>query len=412
MNVNKYIITRQEKIDLTKQIVTVLSILKYKKFMKGAINIEILFKEPIYITRPLLPNLQDVYSKLSEVWGSKWLTNNGPQQINLEKALKDYLHVENLSLFNNGTSALLLGLKALDLTGEVITTPFTFPATVQALDWNNLIPVFSDIDSRTLTLDAAKIESLITEKTSAILGVHTFGNPCDVEQIQLIANKYNLKVIYDGAHSFGTNLNNKPIGYYGDMTMFSFHATKLFNTVEGGALTFSDESLVEKLSLLKNFGIANPEEVVLSGLNAKLNEIQAVFGLEVLKLVENERKKRHEIKRAYEYYLKDVPGINMLTKLEGEESSYQYFVIQIDEELYGKSRDWLHEKLKESNVYTRKYFYPLCSDFEWYKHLESARKVNLPIAQKAVKQVLAMPYYGELQIESVEKICKLIRDCI
>ncbi|MEK5208050.1 DegT/DnrJ/EryC1/StrS family aminotransferase [Psychrobacillus sp. FSL H8-0510] len=349
---------------------------------------------------------------MNEVWESKWLTNNGPQQINLEKVLKDYLHAENLSLFNNGTSALLLGLKSLNLTGEVITTPFTFPATVQALDWNNLTPVFCDIDPTTLTLDTAKIEPLITGKTSAILGVHTFGNPCDVEQIQLIANKYKLKVIYDGAHTFGTNYNNNPISEYGDMTMFSFHATKLFNTVEGGALTFKDNSLVEKLNLLKNFGIANPEEVVLSGLNAKLNEIQAVIGLEVLKLVETERNKRHEIKRTYESYLKDVPGINVLTKLEGESSSYQYFVIQIDEELYGKSRDWLHEKLKEFNVFTRKYFYPLCSDFQWYDHLESARKENLPVAQKVVTQVLAMPYYGELQKEAVEKICKVIRDCV
>ena len=368
--------------------------------------------ESIYITRPLLPNLNDVYDKLKDVWESKWLTNSGPQEDYLKEELKQYLQVENLSLFNNGTSALLLGLRALNLTGEVITTPFTFPATVQALDWNNLTPVFCDIDPATLTLDAAKIEPLITEKTTAILGVHTFGNPCDVEQIQLIANKYNLKVIYDGAHTFGTKLNNIPIGNYGDMTMFSFHATKLFNTVEGGALTFRDNSLVGRLSLLKNFGIANPEEVVLSGLNAKLNEIQAVIGLEVLKLVETERKKRHKIKRAYESCLKDVPGINVLTKLEDECSSYQYFVIQIDEELYGKSRDWLHEKLKEYNVFTRKYFFPLCSDFEWYQHLESACKENLPIANKTVTQVLALPYYGELQLESVEKICKVIRDSI
>ncbi|WP_391116761.1 DegT/DnrJ/EryC1/StrS family aminotransferase [Psychrobacillus sp. L3] len=371
-----------------------------------------MFKEPIYITRPLLPNLQNVYNGLHEVWESKWLTNNGPQQFKLEEQLKKYLQVENLSLFNNGTSALLLGIKALNLTGEVITTPFTFPATVQALDWNNLTPVFCDIDPTTLTLNAAKIESLITDKTSAILGVHTFGNPCNVEQIQLIANKYKLKVIYDGAHTFGTTINNQPIGKFGDMTMFSFHATKLFNTVEGGALAFNDESLVEKLNLLKNFGIANPEEVVLSGLNAKLNEVQSVIGIEVLKLVETERRKRHEIKRAYEQNMANTPGINVLTKLELDSSSYQYFVIQIDEEIYGKSRDWLHEELKKYNVFTRKYFYPLCSDFQWYEHLESARKENLPQAQKAVTQVLAMPFYGDLEIESVEKICKVIRNFI
>lgn len=368
-----------------------------------------MFKEPIYITRPLLPNIHDVYSRLNEVWENKWITNNGPQQLMLEEALKKFLHVENLSLFNNGTSALLLGLKALNLTGEVITTPFTFPATVQTLDWNNLTPVFCDIDPNTYTLDAAKIESLITEKTTAILGVHTFGNPCDVEQIQLIANKYKLKIIYDGAHAFGTNINDHPIGKFGDMTMFSFHATKLFNTVEGGGLTYNDESLGEKLNLLKNFGIANPEEVVLSGLNAKLNEIQSVIGLEVLKLVEAEREKRHEIKRAYEQNLAEVPGIKVLTNLEGDNSSYQYFVIQIEEDLYGKSRDWLHEKLKEYNVFTRKYFYPICSDFHWYEHLESARKENLPFAQKAVTQLLAMPFYGELRIDSVEKICEVIR---
>ena len=351
-------------------------------------------------------------NELRKVWESKWLTNNGPQQIKLEAALIKYLHVENLSLFNNGTSALLLGLRALNLTGEVITTPFTFPATVQALDWNNLTPVFCDIDSNTLTLDAAKIVPLITEKTTAILGVHTFGNPCDMDQIQKIANKYNLKVIYDAAHAFGTKVAGQPIGKFGDMTMFSFHATKLFNTVEGGGLTFTDKDLGVTLNLLKNFGIANPEEVVLSGLNAKLNEVQSVIGLEVLKLVESERQKRHEIKKVYERYLKDIPGINVLTKLEGESSSYQYFVIQIDEELYGNSRDWLYEKLKEYNVFTRKYFYPLCSDFQWYEHLESAQKENLPVAQKAVMQVLAMPFHGELQMESVEKICKIIRDSI
>ncbi|KQL33387.1 DegT/DnrJ/EryC1/StrS aminotransferase family protein [Psychrobacillus sp. FJAT-21963] len=366
--------------------------------------------DPIYITRPLLPDLQSVNKRLNEVWESKWLTNNGPQQSKLEEELKQYLNVENLSLFNNGTLALLLGLRALKLTGEVITTPFTFPATVQALDWNNLTPVFCDIDPNTLTLDAAKIEPLITEKTTAILGVHTFGNACDVEQIQEIANKYKLKVIYDGAHTFGTKVDSQPIGNFGDMTMFSFHATKLFNTVEGGALTFKEGALSEKLNLLKNFGIANPDEVVLSGLNAKLNEIQSVIGLEVLKLVESERQKRHEIKRTYEQNLKDIPGINVLTKLEGNSSSYQYFVIQIDEEKYGNSRDWLHEKLKEYKVFTRKYFYPLCSDFQWYDHLESARKENLTQAHKAVTQVLAMPYYGELQIESVEKICKVIRE--
>ncbi len=299
----------------------------------------------------------------------------------------------------------------MDLTGEVITTPFTFPATVQALDWNNLTPVFCDIEPNTLTLDATKIESLVNEKTTAILGVHTFGNPCSVQQIQTIANKYKLKVIYDGAHVFGTKLDERSIGTYGDMTMFSLHATKLFNTIEGGALTFRDTSLIEILNQYKNFGIANPDEVVLSGLNAKLNEVQSAIGLEVLKLVEWERLKRHEIKRCYEQGLADIAGIKIVTNLEGESSSYQYFVIQIDEAIYGKSRDWLHDTLKDYNVHTRKYFYPLCSDFSWYEHLDSARKENLPYAHQAVTQVLALPYYGGLKLETVEDICQVIRSC-
>lgn len=366
------------------------------------------FQEPIFVTRPLLPEIQHVNAKMSEIWASKWVTNSGLQQKRLEEKLKEHLETENCSLFSNGTLALLLGLKSLDLTGEVITTPFTFPATVQALDWNGLTPVFCDIEPNTLTMDVTKIEALITEKTSAILGVHVFGNPCDVEKIQEIADKYKLKVIYDGAHSFGTKIDGQPVSSYGDMTMFSFHATKLFNTIEGGALTFTDSRYAKKLDLLKNFGIANQDEVVLSGLNAKMNEIQAAIGLESLKLVAEERSKRHVIKKTYEQHLEKIPGVRILTNLEGEHSSYQYFVIEIDEAVYGKSRDWLQQELQQNNVFTRKYFYPLCSDFEWYKHLESAQPKNLPVAQKTVEGVLAMPYYGDLQIADVEKICNIL----
>ena len=368
------------------------------------------FDEPIFVTRPLLPPLQHMTTKMSDIWESQWLTNNGEQQQQLEQALKDYLNVDHLSLFTNGTLALLLGLKSLELTGEVITTPFTFPATVQALDWNGLTPVFCDIDPTTLTIDVTKIESLITEKTTAILAVHVFGNPCDVEKIQEIADKYRLKVIYDGAHAFGAKIDGKPISSYGDMTMYSFHATKLFNTIEGGALTFKDKSLVDKLNQLKNFGLAGPEEVALSGLNAKMNEIQAAMGLEVLKLVGEERAKRHQLKKRYEQYLVHLPGVRVLTSLENDSSSYQYFAIEIDEITFGKSRDWLHEQLKNYNVFTRKYFYPLCSDFEWYKQLDSAQCERLPQAQKAVGQVLAMPFYGELEMDSVIKICNIIEE--
>lgn len=366
-------------------------------------------KESIPITKVLLPTLENVTAKLGEVWQSEQLTNNGPQHQLLEKELKNYLNAENLTVFGNGTLALILGLKSLDLSGEVITTPFTFPATVQALDWNGLTPVFCDIEPDTLTIDATKIEALITENTSAILGVHVFGNPCDVEEIQKIADKYGLKVIYDGAHVFGAEINGKPVSSYGDMTMFSFHATKLFNTIEGGALAFRNSHLSKKLDLLKNFGIEGEEEIVLSGLNAKMNEIQAVIGIETLKLVDEERLKRQIIKKAYEQNLKDIPGIRILTSLENKSSSYQYFIIEIDKRSYGKSRDWLHEKLKQNNVFTRKYFYPLCSDFNWYKHLESAQPRNLPEAQKTVKEVLAMPYYGGLEIESVENVCGIIK---
>ena len=373
------------------------------------------FKNPIYVTSALLPNLDDLYIQLEEIWKNKWVTNNGRKHKELEEQLKEYLDVENLVLFNNGTSALELGLKALELKGEVITTPFTFPATTQALDRNGLTPVFCDIDEKTLNIDPDKIEKLITERTSAILAVHVFGNHCDVEKIQTIANKYNLKVIYDGAHAFGSYINGTSIGKYGDMTMFSFHATKLFNTIEGGALTFRDKSLYQKLSLLKNFGILSPEEVVLSGTNAKLNEIQAAVGLEVLKLVEDERNRRDNIKKIYENELKDIEGINILTKLNGKESSYQYFVIEVDDIKYGISRDKLHEKLKKYNIFTRKYFYPLCSEFEWYKTLPSIGKENLPIAHKIVDRVLCMPYYGDLSKTDVKKICeiiKMIRDSI
>lgn len=367
------------------------------------------FKEPIYVTRPLLPSLDQVYSQLQEVWNSKWITNNGSKHKELESKLKEYLKVDNLVIFSNGTVALELGLKSLDLSGEVITTPFTFPATVQALDRNGLTPVFCDIEDQTLNIDANKIEKLITDKTSAILAVHVFGNPCNVEKIKKIADKYNLKVIYDGAHAFGSHINGKSIGSYGDMTMFSFHATKLFNTIEGGGLVFKDNKLYEKLNLLKNFGIVSPEKVAISGTNAKLNEVQAAVGIEVLKIVKEERKRRKYIKKLYENGLCNIPGIKILNKLDDESSSYQYFTIEIDEDKYGISRDELYVELKKYNIITRKYFYPLCSEFEWYKHLSSTKKENLPVAHEVIKKVLSMPYYGELNTEDVNQICEIIR---
>ncbi|MFC0013758.1 MULTISPECIES: DegT/DnrJ/EryC1/StrS aminotransferase family protein [Allobacillus] len=366
------------------------------------------FENPIPVNKPLIPEINGSLKRIEEIFNTKWLTNNGEQHQELETGLKDYLNIDYLSLVNNGTMALLLGIKSLDLNGEVITTPFTFPATTQALDWNNLQPVFCDIDPITLNIDVNKIESLITEETSAILGVHVFGNPCDVERIQKIADKYNLKVIYDGAHAFGTIYNGKPISTYGDMTMFSFHATKLFNTIEGGAVAVNDSLLEKKIDQLKNFGMINKEEVGMSGLNAKLNEVQAGIGIEVLKIIQYERIKRKKIKETYEKYLKNIPGVRVITTLENEENSYQYFVVKINELEFGMSRDLVYEKLKEYNVYTRKYFNPLCSDFPWYQNLDSAKSINLPTAHRIVNEVLTLPFYGELELEAIKKICKII----
>ncbi|TKC15498.1 DegT/DnrJ/EryC1/StrS family aminotransferase [Robertmurraya kyonggiensis] len=366
-------------------------------------------KQPIHVTSPLLPDIQNLHVRLREVWEKKWVTNNGEQHRQLEEALKNYLEIDEISLFNNGTLALVLGIKTLELTGEVITTPFTFPATVQALDWNGLTPIFCDIEKDSWNIDAYKIESLITDKTSAILAVHVFGNPCNVVKIQEIAEKYHLKVIYDGAHAFGTKINNKPISRYGDMTMLSFHATKLFNTIEGGALIFNDPALIEKVNSLKNFGLVSPEEVKFSGLNAKMNEIQASVGLEVLKIIDEERTKRDHIRRTYENELDEVPGIRIVTMHHKESSSYQYFVIEINENEFGRSRDWVHEEFKNYNVFTRRYFTPLCSDFAWYSHLSSAHKKNLPQAYKTVSETLSMPFYGGLEKEDVIRICEILK---
>ncbi len=367
------------------------------------------FEEPIYVTRPLLPSIPKMMAKIEEIWASKWLTNDGEQQRHLERELKEYLNVDHLSLFANGTLALLLGLKSLELTGEVITTPFTFPATIQALEWNGLTPVFCDIDATTLTIDATKIEALINEKTTAILAVHVFGNPCDVKKIQEIADDHQLKVIYDGAHAFGTQLAGKSIGRFGDMTMYSFHATKLFNTIEGGALTFKNPLHVDKLYALKNFGLEKSGDVVHSGLNAKMNEVQAAMGREVLPLMEQEKARREKIAEIYKKRLTDIAGIKIVTHLEKQCSSYQYFVIEIDAGIFGESRDWVHEQLKHYNIFTRKYFEPLCSEFEWYKLLASSQRQHLPQAHKTVSEVLALPFYGELDLASVEKICDIVK---
>src|SRR3989338_9746583 len=367
------------------------------------------FPQPIYITRPILPDLELFLAKIREIWKSKILSNHGTQTQLLEEKLRELLKVKHLCLFNNGTTALLIGLKSLNLRGEVITTPFTFPATPHCLSWNNLTPVFCDIDPITMNIDPDKIESLITKKTSAILAVHVFGTPCDVKKIQKIADKHKLKVIYDAAHAFGTKINGIGIGNFGDISMFSFHPTKLFHTAEGGALAFKDIKLKRKIELLKNFGIKNQEEVVDIGINGKMNEIQAVLGLLVLEKVADEMKKRKLLLDTYHHYLRNIEGISFVKLPVNIKKSYQYFTIRINGKEFGKSRDYVYDKFKKYNVFTRKYFYPLCSEYPHYKNLSSSKKTNLPVAHKVVNEVLSMPFYGGLSVNDIEKICSILK---
>ncbi|MFA5828068.1 MAG: DegT/DnrJ/EryC1/StrS family aminotransferase [Candidatus Shapirobacteria bacterium] len=365
------------------------------------------FKKPIYITRPLFPPLAAFNGKLKEVWKSKWLSNNGIQLQTLEKKIKKILKVPQVSIFNNGTIALLTAIKSLDLKGEVVTTPFTFPATPNCLTWCNIKPVFCDIDPLTMNIDSDQIEKNITKKTTAILPVHVFGTPCDVEKIQKIANDRSLKVIYDAAHAFETEIDGVGIGNFGDISMFSFHPTKLFHTGEGGTLICKDELLKEKIDLLRNFGIIG-EEVLVPGINGKMNEIQAVLGLVVLSLVNTERKKRMLISRMYQNHLDKIEGITYLKDRPNVKKSYQYFVIRIDKRVFGRSRDEVSEILKTYNIYPRKYFFPLCSQYPYYKNLPSSNPTNLPNAHRVVQEVLALPFYGGLPISAAEKIIELL----
>ena len=366
------------------------------------------FDEPIYITRPLLPDLNEFTHLLEEIWGSQWLTNNGPKHQQLEGEIRRVLQVPNVSLFNNGTIALIVAINSMRLFGEVITTPFTFSATTHVLTWNGIMPIFCDIDDKTMNIDADKIEQSITPRTTAILAVHVYGNPCDVVRIQEVADRYGLKVIYDAAHAFNTTINGAGIGSFGDISAFSFHATKLFHTAEGGALTFSDPNLKQRIDLLKNFGIKSEEEVMMPGINGKMNEIQAALGLINLKYIEAEREKRKAIVDTYNRCLGDIVGITISETPECIQNSYQYYVIRVDRQKYGISRDELYSRLKTYNVFSRRYFYPLCCDYACYNHLPSAAPGGLPVARKVVNEVLCLPLYGNLSINSVEKICELV----
>jgi len=366
-------------------------------------------KNNIYITDPLLPEIEDVIKEFRNIYESKWLTNMGAKHNMLEDRLKEVLKVKNVSLFNNGTIALLTALKALDLPlgSEVITTPFTFAATPHCIAWNGLNPVFCDIEPNTMCIDADKIESHITSKTKAILGVHVYGFPCNVEKINKIAQKYNLKVIYDGAHVFSTEINGKGIGSFGDITMFSFHATKLFNTIEGGCLTYNDDNLYKKIYNLRNFGIRGEETVEDIGLNGKMNEFQAVIGLLNLEIFGTEKIKRAEVMNKYNQRLSAIKGVRIPKMPKNCTNSYQYYPIVI-EDAYAKTRNELHMEFKKHNINTRKYFYPLCSDYECYKDLVSSNPENLPVANDIKNKVLCLPFYGNLKDDVIDLICQII----
>lgn len=368
--------------------------------------------EPVYVTQPLLPEINDLKSEIEEIIKSKWVTNQGQRHNLFEEKLKKCLKVPNVSVFNNGTIALLTALKALDLPigSEVITTPFTFAATPHCISWNSLKPVFCDIEPNTMTIDADKIEELITPDTSAILPVHVYGFNCDVEKIDKVAQKNNLKVIYDAAHAFSTEMNGKGIGNFGDITMFSFHATKLFNTLEGGCLTYNNNKLKEKIYNLRNFGIINEEEVSDIGINGKMNEVQAAVGLLNLELFKEEQGKRRIIKELYLEQLKDLENIKIPELAKNTTNSFQYFPIII-EDGFGMTRNQVYDELKKFNIFSRKYFYPICSDYEPYKNLKSSSISNLPVANDIKNKVLCLPYYGNLNYEIVAQICEIIKKC-
>lgn len=368
------------------------------------------FDKPIYVTRPLLPDLTALAEKLREVWDAQRLTNKGPQHRLLEQRLCETLKVPGLSLFNNGTIALIVACQSLRLSGEVITTPFTFPATPHVLAWNAIRPVFCDIDPLTMNIDAGRIESMITPQTTGILAVHVFGTPCEVPAIQEVADHYGLRVVYDAAHAFGVEIDNQGIGTFGDISMFSFHATKLFHSAEGGALTFRDANLKPRIDLLKNFGIKNEEQVMMPGINGKMNELQAALGLVVLDCIEEERAKRRTLLDVYRACLKDVDGLTLAAEdPPALRPSYQYFVVRINEKLFGRSRDQVYEEFKKFNVMTRKYFYPLCSDYACYRQLPSAQPACLSAAHRVAREVLAMPFYGGLTTDDVERICTILK---
>ncbi len=362
----------------------------------------------ITVTSPLLPSIDDFNSLLKEIWDSKWITNNGSFHKQLEKELAAYLKVPYLSLFTNGTLPLLTALQALRITGEVITTPYSFVATTHSIWWNGCKPVFVDIDPATGNIDPDKIEAAITPKTTAIMPVHVYGKPCDTKRIQEIADKYGLKVIYDAAHAFGVEVNGESILNAGDMSTLSFHATKVYNTIEGGALVMKDEETKKRIDYLKNFGFADEVTVVAPGINSKMDEMRSAYGLINLRQVDAAIDARRQVAVRYREALRNVEGITFFDDMPGVRHNYSYFPIFVDAEKYGMTRDELYFKMKERNVLGRRYFYPLISTFTTYRGLPSAAPENLPQAHRMADSVICLPMHHALCDEDVERVINCI----
>lgn len=366
-------------------------------------------EKPILVTSPLLPPLEEFEAMLADIWKSKWITNNGSLHRQLEKELCEYLKVPYISLFTNGTLPLITALQALRVTGEVITTPFSFVATTHSLWWNGIKPVFVDVD-RFGCLDPEKIEAAITPRTTAIMPVHVYGNPCQTEKIQAIADKYGLKVIYDAAHAFGVERRGRSLLLDGDISTLSFHATKVYNTVEGGAMVMHDPQTKQRIDYLKNFGFAGETEVVAPGINSKMDEIRAAYGLLNLRQVDEAIARRRHAAETYRRELRDVPGISFFDDVEGVRHNYSYFPVFVDAEVYGESRDTLYERMKGVGVVGRRYFYPLISTFSTYRGLPSASPANLPVATRMADTVICLPMHHALTEQELDRVVTSIKE--
>ena len=363
----------------------------------------------ITVTSPLLPDLNEFNEMLKDIWDRKWVTNNGKYHRQLEKELANYLKVPYVCLFTNGTLPLITALQAMRITGEVITTPYSFVATTHSLLWNGIKPVFVDIDPGSCGIDPEKIEVAITPKTTAIMPVHCYGKPCDMEGIQKVADKYGLKVIYDAAHAFGVEVDGKSVLEYGDMSTLSFHATKVYNTLEGGALVVKDEKMKQRIDYLKNFGFAGETEVIAPGINGKLDEVRAAYGILNLRQVDMAIEARHQVTIRYREALRNVDGISFFDDIPSIRHNYSYFPIFIDAGKYGMTRDELYFKMREQNVLGRRYFYPLISTFSTYRGLESSKQENLPVAHKIAEQVICLPMHHGLSEEDIAKVINCIK---